>query len=167
MWRSGATYCPSPLVGRLRVIPVSLLVMTMAALGTAAPVGSVTVPTMVASCAHADVANSDRKKHAMKQIVARRLTLRPLTTRPKLPAYVGERDFICQPPEFPIVGVSCANCPLNVNVHGLHPVCSRCQEENRFSSQFDPCFAAGADLRPKSGCFWPEFWPWGGRLTKS
>ena len=41
------------MVGRVRATPVSVLVMVIEALATAAPVGSVTVPTMVASWASA------------------------------------------------------------------------------------------------------------------
>src|SRR5579863_955451 len=93
MFRSGATYCPSPLVGRLRVTPVSLLVMVRAALGTAAPVGSVTVPTMVASCANAGVAKTTRIR-TNRVSRARAYRLRPSPQRPILPANLGERDFI-------------------------------------------------------------------------
>jgi hypothetical protein len=62
----------------------------MVALGTAAPDGSVTVPTMVASCARAETVKS-------AQIAARIRTVRVAQRRiakPKLPASVGERDFI-------------------------------------------------------------------------
>src|ERR1700728_879910 len=97
MCRSGATYWPSLLLGRVRVTPVSELVIVMLALATVAPVGSVTVPTMVASWANADVANAAKKKRMNR--VARRATLLRLTATPKVSAYAGERDFICQPPE--------------------------------------------------------------------
>src|ERR1039458_9014969 len=55
------TNCPSPADLTELVSPVSRLAMVMVALGTTAPEGSVTVPTMVASCAnalHASNANS-------------------------------------------------------------------------------------------------------------
>src|ERR1039458_1977437 len=47
------TNCPSPADLTELVSPVSRLAMVMVALGTTAPEGSVTVPTMVASCANA------------------------------------------------------------------------------------------------------------------
>src|SRR5580693_949788 len=86
--RSGATYWPSLLVGWLRATPV--LVTVMVALGTAAPVGSVTVPTTVASCATAETANMTK---AAARRIARREPLR-LTAEQILAANVDERDVI-------------------------------------------------------------------------
>ena len=97
----GSDILPSLLVVRVRDRPVSMLVTVMVTLGTAAPVGSVTVPTMVASCARPCAAKENNK-------AARRTTKRRskrFTNRPKLPAFVGERDFICQPPEIRLSGV--------------------------------------------------------------
>src|SRR5579863_7905517 len=95
MVREGITNWPSPLLGKLRATPVSVFVTVMVTLGTAAPLGSVTVPTMVASCAKADNAHMVRKTRVM---IARRAKLRRLVVGPRISAYVGERDFICQPP---------------------------------------------------------------------
>src|SRR5579864_3372251 len=96
MCRLGAAYWPSLLVFTVRASPVSVLVTVMETLGTAAPVGSVTVPTMVASWANAEVANRARKKQERR---GRKRGKRPLLTRCQLPTGVGERDFIGKPPK--------------------------------------------------------------------
>src|SRR5579864_1198000 len=89
MCRSGATYWPSELLGRVLSTPVSLLVMVTVALGTAAPDGSVTVPTMVASCARPYAANI-RVKIARR--ISRRLNLEREAR--ELLAHTREREFI-------------------------------------------------------------------------
>src|SRR5215467_14318098 len=94
MCSCGAAYWPSLAVVIVRVIPVSVLVIEMLALATAAPVGSVMVPTMVASCASADAANRSMKARA-RNGSSRRKRLR---TKHQLPAFVGEREFIGKPP---------------------------------------------------------------------
>src|SRR5205814_7348457 len=84
-----------PLVLMVRDKPVSRLVIVMFAFATAAPEGSVTVPTMVASdCATACAAKS--RTSAAKRTVRRRSQRR--RNLPILPACVGEREFMCQPP---------------------------------------------------------------------
>src|ERR1700688_3581139 len=47
----GTTYWPASCVARVRTVPVSTLVTRIATFGTTAPLGSVTVPTIVASWA--------------------------------------------------------------------------------------------------------------------
>jgi hypothetical protein len=67
-----------------------VLVIVMAALGTAAPLGSVTVPRRVASWAKACVAKITKK-------AARRIASREpqrFMAGLNLPTNVGERDFI-------------------------------------------------------------------------
>src|ERR1700756_3270249 len=89
MRRSGATYCPSLLVESCRCCPVAALVMVIETFGTAAPVGSVMEPTMVASCAEASAAKA-RKTNRTASL----RTLRPFHTETGLPANMGESSCI-------------------------------------------------------------------------
>src|SRR5579862_3525484 len=70
--------------------PVSVLVRVMEAFGTAAPDGSVTVPTMVPSCAAPRVTAIPRKTRR----TARNFRLRLPRVAAILPAYAGESAFI-------------------------------------------------------------------------
>src|SRR5271154_5461280 len=114
MLKLGAVYCPSVLVARLRVVPVSTFLMVTTALGTTAPDESVTVPTMVASCAKACTAENARR--VVRRSVRRRS--RPFTARPRLPAYVDERNFMTSL-RLSVCGRVGTNIfPLAVNVNG-------------------------------------------------
>src|SRR6516162_8265576 len=62
MGRLGAAYCPASLVVNVRVCPVSTCVTVTVTFGIAAPDGSVTVPTMVPSCADAKNVTPRRSK---------------------------------------------------------------------------------------------------------
>src|SRR5271155_3244021 len=114
MPKLGAAYCPSPLVVRLRVVPVSTFLMVTTAPGTTAADESVTVPTMVASCAKACTAENVRR--VVRRSARRRL--RPLTARPRLPAYPDERSFMTSL-RLSVCGRVGTNIfPLAVNVNG-------------------------------------------------
>src|SRR2546423_15697553 len=54
MCRSGTTYWPDSLLEMVRTRPVSTFVMVIFTLAITDPLGSVTVPTTVASCAIAE-----------------------------------------------------------------------------------------------------------------
>src|SRR5215831_12892401 len=62
MGRPGAAYCPASLVVNVLVRPVSTCVTVTVTFGIAAPDGSVTVPTMVPSCADAKNVTPRRSK---------------------------------------------------------------------------------------------------------
>src|SRR6516225_5574552 len=62
MGKLAATYCPVSFVVYVRVRPVSTCVMVTVTFGIAAPDGSVTVPTMVPSCADARNVTPTRSK---------------------------------------------------------------------------------------------------------
>src|SRR5579871_1517225 len=90
----GATYWPSLLVDRVRATPVSVFVRVMEAFGTAAPDGSVIVPTMVASCAQAEAAKTRNR------VMTRtwRYEAQRFKAALRLPANWDERDFMDEPP---------------------------------------------------------------------
>src|SRR5437016_281924 len=91
---STAVYWPASFVVRSFERFVSRFVTVTLAFATAAPEGSVTVPTKVASCAKAGTANTARKRTKSDR-AAKRLSLRVR----RLSTNSGERDFICQPPK--------------------------------------------------------------------
>src|SRR5437667_6901998 len=83
MRRLGTTYCPTSLLVAWLTSPVSVSVIVMETLGTAAPDGSVTVPTSVASWANAW--NVPANTNAQITISQRRLRL--LAARIEFSAY--------------------------------------------------------------------------------
>src|SRR5215469_10587516 len=122
MWRSGTTYWPSPLVLMVRCCPVSVLMREMEAFTTAAADGSVTVPTMVASCAAPRDTATPRKMRR----TAKNLRLRLPRVEAVLPAYAGESVFIA------ILQASFEGRTHFTNAHGeqlVSPFRQRCQEE--------------------------------------
>src|SRR6266536_3038195 len=86
MRRLGTTYCPTSLLLAWLTSPVSVFVMVMETLGTAAPDGSVTVPTSVASWANAW--NVAANTNAQITVSQRRLWL--LAARIEFSAYRDE-----------------------------------------------------------------------------
>src|SRR5215470_8905326 len=132
---STATYWPESLVGITLETPVSLLVSVTFASATAAPDGSVTVPTMVASCAKAGVASAARKSKD-KTITAKHTRLRLVILRPHPPAFVGERDIICSLQIRRSVGTVLWDRTTRVRerLRCILPVVNLCQEENRYRS---------------------------------
>src|SRR5215469_2154232 len=117
---STATYWPDSLVEITLETPVSVLVSVTFASATAAPDGSVTVPTMVASCAKAGVASAARKSKA-RTITAKHTRLRLVILRPHPPAFVGERDIICSLQIRVRLGQSSrTERPVSVNVYGVY-----------------------------------------------
>src|SRR5215472_4075053 len=99
--------------------------MEMLALATAAPVGSVMVPTMVASCASADLANRSMKARARNGSRERKR----LRTKHQLPAFVGEREFIGKPPGLRVEARPTGTAHF-VNVYGLNLTVDGCQEKS-------------------------------------
>src|SRR6266853_1526618 len=73
MCKPGTTYSPVGLVLISRLRPVSVLVRVIVALGTAAPEESVTVPTIVPSCAKA--CRERNKANAKSSPVQRKVRL--------------------------------------------------------------------------------------------
>src|SRR3974390_967496 len=65
--RLAATNCPASLVFNVRTVPVLSCKTVTSAFGTAAPVGSVTVPTIVPSWAEARHGNSKTTKTRITQ----------------------------------------------------------------------------------------------------
>src|ERR1700751_2789293 len=117
---STATYWPDSLVEKTLETPVSVFVSVSFASATAAPDGSVTVPTMVGSCAKAGVASAARQRKARK-VTAQHTRLRPVILRPPLPAFVGERDIICSLQIRVRLGQSSGiERPVSVNVYGVY-----------------------------------------------
>src|SRR6266516_1875314 len=88
MRRLGTTYCPTSLLVAWLTSPVSVSVIVMETLGTAAPDGSVTVPTSVASWANAW--NVPANTNAQITVSQRRLRL--LAAGIEFSAY-GDENF--------------------------------------------------------------------------
>src|SRR5579863_1504629 len=97
---STAVNWPESLVFKTFATLVSRFVSVTLALATAAPEGSMTVPTKVASCANPCAAK--RRTRAANSNIRRRS--HRLAVRPILPACVGERDFIVPASRIALVG---------------------------------------------------------------
>src|SRR5215831_5642063 len=130
---STATYWPDSLVEKTLETPVSVFVGVTFASATAAPDGSVTVPTMVASCAQAGVASAARK-NTERTITAKRTRLRLVILLPHPPAFVGERDIICSLQISRSVETVLKDRTTRVRerLRCILPVVNLCQEQNRY-----------------------------------
>src|SRR5579864_4859830 len=128
---STATYWPASFVVNSLETFVSRFVSVTFAFATAAPEGSVTVPTIVASCARPCAVKSTRSAASNR---TKRRSKR-FRDRPILPACVGERGFICQPPElhFFIRGPQMDGPKRPLTFTEIHLTHERCQAQNRYS----------------------------------